>query len=147
MFLKGTNAIKEVKTQPIGLDNMTGTFDINKDIEIPRPDIKISPEKVMIRTNIVRKFEEKTYKNLKIRIMQDSGSTIELADVGFATVKLSASSEVLHKLSSENIRVYVSASDLTPNNSTGMLKLYCTVNSKDVTVTSITPESVKVITK
>ena len=35
---------------------------------------------------------------------------------------------------------------VVPNGS-GMLKLYCTVNSNDVTVTSITPESVKVITK
>lgn len=146
VFLRGANAIKEVKTHPIGLDNMTGTFDINKNIEIPRPDIKISPEEVMIRTSIVRNFEEKTYKNLKIRIMQESGRNIELADTTFATVKLSASSEVLHKLSSEDIRVYVSASDFVPGSS-GILKLYCTVNSKDVTVTSITPESVKVIAK
>ena len=146
VFLKGATAIKEVKTQPIGLDNMTGTFDINKNIEVPRPDIKISPDEVMIRTNIVRKFEEKTYRSLKIRIMQESGRNIELADTVLATVKLSASSEVLHKLSSEDIRVYVSAGDFIPNSS-GMLKLYCTVNSKDVTVTSITPESAKVITK
>ena len=146
MFLKGTNAIKEVKTKPIGLDNMTGTFDINKNIEIPRPDIKISPVEVMVRTNIVREFEEKTYKNLKIRVMQDSGSNIELADIKHATVKLSASIEVAKKLSHDDILVYVSASDLATNR-TGKLKLRCTVNNKDVTVISVIPESVKVIIK
>ena len=146
MFLKGKNAIREVTTLPIGLDNMTGTFDVNKNISILRPDIKISPENVRVRLFIVRKFEEKTYKNLKIRIMQDSGKNIVLADNRQATVKLSASGEILHKLTNDDIRVYVSASDLPPNGS-GDLKLYCTVNNRDVTVTSIIPEKVKVIVK
>lgn len=146
MFLRGKNAIKEVITYPIGLSNMTGSFDIDQKILSPRPGIKISPETVSGRVHIIRKFGEKTYKDLKIRIMQNPGQTAKLAEISHAAVKLSASSEILNELISDDIHVYVFAGDLPPNGS-GMLKLNCTVNGKDVTILSITPERVKVISQ
>lgn len=143
MILK---AMKDVKTAPISLDNMTVSFDITKNLVIPSQDIKISPQEVVIQTEIVRTFEEKTFSDLKIHILQDSDRQVELNDVKYVTVTLSAASEVLHRLPANSIKVYISTSNLSvPGQQT--VKLDCTVSGKDINVVRIVPETVKVTVK
>ncbi|MBE6405337.1 MAG: hypothetical protein E7040_04875 [Lentisphaerae bacterium] len=144
MILK---TMKEVKTTQINLDNMTSSFDINKDLVSPSPDIKISPQEVGVRIDIVRNFEEKTFTDLEIDIARrpTDSQHIELESVKVASVTLSASGENLHKLSMDDISIFVPAKNLTKPG-TYTVKLNCSCPG-GINIVRIIPETVKVTVK
>lgn len=138
--------LEDVKTFPIELNTMTQDFDIDKNIVIPRLGMKVSPQSVVVRTKIERKFEEKTFSDLKINIMQDSNGQFELPLVEYANVTISAPSEVMQNLSYDNIKVYAFVGK-NLEKGTHSLKLQCNVGISGATVLRIHPETVKVTIK
>ena len=138
--------LEDIKTLPVELNTMTQDFDIDKNILVPYDGMKVSPQSVVVRTKIERKFEEKTFSDLKINIMQDSNWRFELPSVEYADVTLSAPLEILQKLTSENIKVYAFVGKNIKSGS-HTLKLQCNVNTPGVTVLKISPETVKVTLK
>ena len=138
--------LEDVKTFPIELNTMTQDFDIDKNIVIPHLGMKVSPQTVVVRTKIGREFEEKTFSDLKINIMQDSNVLFELPSVEYASVTISAPSEILQKLSSENLKIYAYI-EKKVEKGTHTLKLQCNVNTPGVTILKISPETVKVTIK
>ena len=143
MFLRN---LEDIKTLPIELNTMTQDFDIDKNIVVPYDGMKVSPQTVVVRTNIERKFEEKIFTDLKINVMLDSNGNFELPSVEYAEVTLSAPSATLQKLTAENVKVYAYVGKNVGKGS-HILKLQCNVNTPGVTVLKITPETVKVTLK
>ena len=144
MILK---TLDEIKTSPIDLSMMTQDFDDNKGIEIPRNDIKVSPQEVMVRMYIEQKFEEKTFSDLKIHVMQNSGKEIVYPQVQYADVTVQAPVETIGKLTMKDFRVYVITDNL-PKQGKARLKLEANIiNHPGVIVKKIVPETVEVTIK
>ena len=135
-----------VKTEPISLDRITQSFDINTDVVISRPDIKVSPGKVLVQTEIQREFDTRTFIGLPIRIMKgkdNEDSLVDLYDVKLATVTVSAPSEILKDLTPGEIKAYIDISGFG-NKGVYELELGCWVTDNRVEVKSLHPETVKV---
>ena len=141
--------LKDVKTALIGLDNMTADFDTTIPVVSPHKDhkdIKISPSEVNVRTEIIRKIEEKKYTLIPINIMvSNSNLKYEISDKKYADVVLSAPSVIFNNFSKDKIHVYAKINNTGEGVHT--LNLYCSVADKRVSVIKIEPETIKVTLK
>lgn len=138
--------LNNMKTLPISLDGMTQSFDVNAEVQVSRPDIKVSPGKVLVQTEIKREIERKTYVGLPIRIMKgkdNESAEVDLLNTNLVSVIVSAPSEILRKLSPGEIKVYVDISDLGKSGN-HELDLGCWIADNGVIVESIHPKKVKV---
>lgn len=138
--------LQSVKTAPIDLSSITKDFDITRKVVSPASGIKISPDEVLVQIKIERSFSEKTFKNLKIHIMQDSDKKIELNNKITADVTVQASSEVLEKLTRDDIKVFAFANNISEKG-TSIVKLEAAISGNGIEVREIVPKTVKVTVK
>ena len=138
--------LQVMKTEPISLDRMTQSFDINTDVVLSRPDIKVSPGKVLVQTEIKREIEKMVFPGLPVRIMKGSDNEnrdVEILNERHASVTVSAPSEILKRLTPPEIKVYVDVSGLGKDG-VHEVRLGCWVAGNDVVVERIHPETMKV---
>lgn len=141
--------VKTMKTEPISLDRMTQSFDVNTYVALNIPDVKITPGMVLVQTVIEREISTKTFSRLPVRIMRGNdnvSSDVEFLTPALANVTVSAPSEILASLTAPEIKVYIDLSDLGTKG-IHELKLNCWVsenNDNKVKVQSVSPQSVKV---
>lgn len=134
-----------MKTEPISLDRMTQSFDVNTYVVMTRPDIKITPGKVLVQTEIKREISTRTFSQIPVRIMRGAenvSAEVEFLSPAYVNVTVSAPSEILERLTSPEIKVHIDLSGVGAKG-TFELKLNCWV-ANNVEVKSMTPRTVKV---
>ena len=138
--------LQVMKTEPISLDRMIQSFDVNTNVVVSRPDIKVSPGKVLVQTEIKREIEKAIFPGLPVRIMKGADNedcAVDVLNGKTASVTVSAPSEILKRLTPSDIKVYVDISGLG-NDGSHELRLGCWVTVNDVVVEQIHPETIKV---
>jgi YbbR domain-containing protein len=136
-----------VRTQPIPLDgSIIEPFDMRIKLENTSKNIKIEPDAVHVRVNVVKEYDSKMYKAVPIKILEmpdDARFKVELTQNPNVDITLSGQKSMIEMLKKSQLKAYI---DVSQFDEPGLytVQVGCWIGVPGVTVKAVVPDKVQV---